>query len=254
MKPEIIEQMEQREHQRIDLPLVVEISHAVIGTVETTARDISDGGIYVHMPAHKLHQGANIKLRLRTTAIDQVDNTPKIDAQIVRTEADGFAAAFKNRTAEHLWSSVERVRQSLVVGKDLFQVYEAYAISHADKGVLLVQHQGRWQFPGAYLEIGEGVSANGTRERNRTIESLVGLKSCTDEQVIDGRALIHSQLPEASTYAITFHLHTQQTSTRLHSSYRSARWLKTANDVNDVTFAHTWLRGLVMRLIEENSD
>lgn len=247
--------MEQREHPRIDLPLMVEVTHAAIGKREATARDLSDGGVYINMDNHGLHVGASIKLRMKSVALNQSEHAPEISAQIVRADKDGFAAQFKNKTAEHLWSSVERLRQQLLVGRDYFQVYEAYVIANPEHGVLLVQQHGRWQFPGQYLEISPDIPA----QRIKSIERLLGLQVQDTSEILDVRIMTHAALPEAATYCTALRFTTNQRKTELDKRYRHSRWVTTTLDLNELTFAQTWVREVAQRTLgflraEKKSD
>ena len=62
--------MEQRTHPRIQLPLLVEVQHPSIGRRRCTARDVSEGGLFVQVSDHSINVGA--KLKITTKAIGEI--------------------------------------------------------------------------------------------------------------------------------------------------------------------------------------
>ena len=113
--------MEQRTHPRIRLPLLVEIQHPSIGKRRCTARDVSEGGIFVMVRNHSFAVGA--KLRLTSLNPNQVDSqpTPTVDMEVKHVDENGVGLAFVNRTSRHLWETVKRLRDELEIGRDYFQ-------------------------------------------------------------------------------------------------------------------------------------
>ena len=61
---DIPRRMEQRQHLRIQIPLGVEITHPAIGTQTTTARDISEGGVFVRLATNSIAVGAKVKIKV----------------------------------------------------------------------------------------------------------------------------------------------------------------------------------------------
>lgn len=149
----VIVAMEKRQHPRIEIPLAVSLMHPSFGNLETTARDISDGGLFVTMPESSLHVGAKVRVKMQTVSLIESQPTPTVDMQVTRIDEDGIALAFKNKTAAHLWGSVERLRNRLEVGQDYFQIYLSILLEHPQRGFLFVQEHGFWKLPGYYLSV-----------------------------------------------------------------------------------------------------
>ena len=230
---------EQREHPRIELPLLVELAHVSIEKTMTTARDISDGGIFLNLAASSLAVGAEVGLTIQPDSYTAPQATPTINAQVVRVENDGIALAFKNKTAEHLWSSVERTRTQLKVGEDLFQVFEAMAITHTSRGLLLLQQNGKWTFPGFHL-----TTATANSDRMKFCQEALGL-TCLDQTEPVFAEVFRSQLsPEATTYCTVIKLSTSDIKPELgkQEAYRDWRWVGNIGDLNDLTMAYDWMR------------
>jgi hypothetical protein len=91
--------MEKRQHPRISVLLLVEISNAALGKRETTAKDLSDDGVFVYLDDHTLQIGTAVKIKLKTTHVSDTQTAPTVEANVVRVETDGVALAFKNKTA-----------------------------------------------------------------------------------------------------------------------------------------------------------
>ncbi len=125
--------MEKREHPRIQIPLLVELIHPAIGTVQTTAKDISEGGLFVYLANPKIREGGKLKLRVLTTFPTDTQSKPTIEMQVKRVTEEGLGLAFINKTAQHLWSSVQQPRQELAIGRDYFQVHLSLAVLNEKK-------------------------------------------------------------------------------------------------------------------------
>jgi ADP-ribose pyrophosphatase YjhB (NUDIX family) len=227
--------MEQREHPRIQIPLLVELTHPAVGTVQTTARDISAGGLFVRLPGVQIKPGGKLKLRLLTILPSDTQPKPTVEMEVKRVTDEGLGLAFINRTAEHLWSSVQRLRSELAIGRDYFQVHQCLAVTHADKGVLLVQQNGKWLLPGHYLMVGENASS-ALRAFAKTHLQLelpnklipVATDSAPDISIV-----------EAATYSVTFTTACTTTNITLspESGYKDWRWLLKLRDLKEITFA-----------------
>jgi len=59
--------MEQRRFPRIQLPLLVELKHPTLGARRCIARDISEGGVFVHTDNPQVKPGAKVKVTLQNT-------------------------------------------------------------------------------------------------------------------------------------------------------------------------------------------
>jgi hypothetical protein len=74
--------------------------------------------------------------------------------EVARVTEEGLGLKFTNRTSQHLWNSVDRLRQDLRLGHDYFQVFQGAAIVNHVGKLLVVQRHGKWLFPGEYLTVG----------------------------------------------------------------------------------------------------
>ena len=240
--------MEKRQHPRILVPLVVELSHATLGTKLATAKDLSDGGVFVYLVDHALQDGANLQIRLKTELVGDTQNAPTVQTQVVRVDDDGIALTFKNRTAHHLWSSVERLRDELLIGRDFFQAYEAIVGCHPEMGILLVQQHGKWGFPGYYLE----VDVEPQEARRKYMGEQFGAIDFADQGPMEVRTFYNQILPEASTLCVMHAVAIQNTRLKLaaSSSYKDLRWVVRPKDINDLTVAHTWVRSVALAQLE----
>lgn len=237
--------MEQRQHPRVSVPLVVEISHATLGKRETTARDISDGGVFVYLTDHTLKVGAAIKIKLQATLVNDSQNGPTVDAVVARVEDDGVALSFKNKTAHHLWSSVERLRTELAIGRDYFQVYQALVCRHLDKGILLTQQHGKWGFPGLFLQ----VDTPPAESRRDYLNRELSITAYSQEAPIAVESFHNPYLPEASTLCIMHGLTLSQPGAQLSpdSASKDLKWAVRPKDVNDLTVSHEWVRDIALK-------
>jgi hypothetical protein len=244
--------MEQREHPRIQIPLLVELSHPAIGLLNTIARDISEGGLFVHLPNPQIKVGGKIKLRLMTILPTDTQVTPTVEMQVIWVSDEGLGLAFTNRTAEHLWKSVRRLRDELEIGRDYFQIHQSLAVANPSKGLLLVQQDGKWLFPGHYLTVGE----NATNAILEFAESELGLS-------LSGRLLAYATdsspeiaITEAATYSVIFSIEVDKPKVKLtnDSEYRDWRWLAKHRDLNEITFASDQQRVEAKQILKEMSE
>jgi hypothetical protein len=226
--------MEQREHPRIQIPLLVEVTHPAIGTVQTTARDISAGGLFVTLSDAKLKVGGKLKLRLLTVLPTDTQPTPTVEMEVKRVADEGLGVMFVNRTAQHLWSSVQQIRHELQIGRDYFQIHQSLAVTHADKGVLLVQQNGKWLLPGHYLIVGQS-STNALRDY---AESVLGVslsgKFAPSSVVTNSDTII----TEAATYSVIFTTSVDDHAMTLapDCGYTDWRWIAKLRDLGEITF------------------
>lgn len=248
--------MERRQYPRLDIPLVIEISHAALGQRTCTARDLSDGGLFIHLKEHGLQVGARVKVKRSITELDNLQHTPQVDAAVVRIEADGLGLAFNSSTAAHLWRSVERSRETLHIGRDLFQVFQLILVEHAERGVLLVQQHGRWQLPGFYLDAQQPMAA-----QDYCLVHL-NLMVQIDEQPLAWQTAMHPLVPEAAAVSLVLLAHAQQSgdgrplepSLPEGSQYKDWRWIHRVNDLNDATLNDQWVRVLLEQRLTEREQ
>lgn len=244
--------MEQREHPRIQIPLLVELSHPTVGTIQTIARDISAGGLFVRMPNAKISPGGKLKLRLMTVLPTDTQPTPTVEMEVKRVTDEGLGLAFINRTAEHLWTSVQRLRDELEIGRDYFQIYQSLAATRGDKGVLLVQQHGKWLLPGHYLMVGD----NALSKLRDFIDKQMGLSLTNPVTPFAADSAPDISISEAATYSVIFTTEIDALEVKLSkdSEFKDWRWLAKAKDLAEVTFASPLHRQEVERLLEHISS
>jgi hypothetical protein len=240
--------MEQRAYPRVQLPILVELQHPAIGRIRCTARDVSEGGIFVNLAEHPIRNGAKIKLTLLNP--NQVDNqpTPTVEMSVVRVEDDGIALSFVNQTSRHLWQSVQRIRAELEVGRDYFQVYvAALAMNEAGK-LLIVQEHGRWTFPGHYLIVGE----DWREALKATLASQFGVEMVHVQRICDMSSSEDEDLPEAAAMKLHVQLAVDDKNFAVsdESNYRNYRWIERRRDIEELTFADDLERTLAIESLD----
>ena len=220
--------------------MLAEISHAALGLRETTAKDLSDGGVFVFLSDHALQIGATVKIKLKTTQISDTQTAPTVEAHIVRVETDGVALAFKNKTAHHLWASVEKLRDELMVGRDYFQAYAGLVCQHSTKGILFVQQNGKWSFPGHFLK------ANVVIEQLRAsyLDVNLGLSSNSSMELVAVENFSNPALPESSTLCLIHRMEFSDSTITLPSGscLKDYKWIAREKDLRDLTVPQDWVR------------
>ena len=228
--------MERRKHPRIQLPLLVELQHASIGRISCVARDISEGGVFVHLKGASIQQGAKLKLTLLNPNTIDTQPTPTVEMQVMRVEEEGLGLAFVNRTSRHLWESVERLRDELNVGRDYFQLHVGALVLQESGRLLVVQQNGKWTFPGTYLIVGD--SWRDALQR-MLLERFSLQAEPTDMQVIGIETESNEAIPEAAV-AKTF-VAMQVNSSGFEFTpgerYKASRWLQNPRMIDELTFA-----------------
>lgn len=229
-------QMERREHPRIQLPLLVELSHPTLGRRSCIARDVSEGGVFVQIENADIQPGATLKLTLLNPTTVDTQPTPTVDMEVKRVEATGLGLAFKNRTSRHLWESVERLRDELAVGRDYFQLHVAALAVNETGRLLIVQQNGRWTFPGTYLVVGD----DWRHALERLLTERFSLQLSENPlEVLTLDTESSEKIPEAAVakvFAITRVDATTYTF-KPGDRYKDSRWLQNPRMVDELTFA-----------------
>ncbi len=241
--------MEQRKHPRVQLPLLVELKHPALPHNRHIARDISDGGVFVHMqPPATVRVGAKMRLTLLDPI--SVDNqpSPTVDVKVVRIAEDGLGMAFVNKTSQHLWESVERLREELAVGRDYFQVHQSALVLSKANELLIVQQNGRWGFPGHYLMVGE----NWRQALADALHQQLGLPAADVQRPFAGDSSATAEIPEAAVYRIFIIVDSDTADITLptHSPYSNFRWVDRRRDLEEATFGNDDLRQLAMQVLD----
>ena len=237
--------MEQRKHPRVQLPLLVELHHPSLpqGKLRCVARDVSQGGVYVHFDqSPTLIPGAKLRLTLLNPSQVESQPTPTVDMVVARTEPDGLGLAFVNATSQHLWKSVERLRDELAIGRDYFQVFQGAVVVNDLDQVLLVQQHGKWGFPGEYLVVGEDAEV----ALKAILISRFDLADLSVNRVLKVGSGASVDLPEAAVFRV-YHLVTTSTaeiSANALETYRKVRWVENRRSVAQMAFISQELREL----------
>jgi ADP-ribose pyrophosphatase YjhB (NUDIX family) len=245
--------MEQRRFPRIQLPLLVELKHPTLGARRCIARDISEGGVFVHTDNPQIKPGAKVKVTLQNTLSVETQPTPTVDMEVKRVEEDGLALAFTNVTGRHLWQSVERLRTELAIGQDYFQVHLNAIVVNDGNALLLAQQHGKWTFPATFLEVGH----DWRETLQRYLEEQLGLDVSGFGPIVAMNSVGLPELPEAAVLDLFVEVHAQgeQHVLAKDSRYKTLRWTDRRRDVEEATFATEQTRDLadstLMKLIKD---
>ncbi len=245
--------MEQRRFPRIQLPLLVELKHPSLGVRRCIARDISEGGVFVHTDNPQIKPGALVKVTLQNTLAVESQPTPTVDMEVKRIEEDGLALAFTNVTGRHLWQSVERLRTELAIGQDYFQVHLNALVINDSGALLLAQQHGKWTFPATFLQVGQ----DWREALQRYLGEDLGIQVTGFGSILAMNSVGLPELPEAAVLDVFVEVHGagDKAKPAKGSRYRNLRWTDRRRDVEESTFATEQVRDLadatLMRLIRD---
>ena len=240
--------MERREHPRIHLPFEVEVEHPSLGTVRSIARDISESGMFVTVTGTGVRVGSKVKVTAIASALAEGSPTPTIGMEVVRLEDDGFGLKFSNRTSRHLWESVVRERDELVIGEDYFQVFQAAVIVNPQRKLLVVQQHGKWLFPGTYLAVGDA-----WREALESfLETDLGIADLRFRETLEVDSAADVVAAERATLSLFHRYNSDATRAKLakQGRYTKAKWVGRTMGIDELTFSHALLRTIGQRALE----
>jgi hypothetical protein len=241
-----------RESGRIQLPFEVEVSHPTLGRVRSVARDISEGGIFVALPASPLKQGARVRLTVLTSALIESTPTPTIEMEVARVTDAGMGLKFSNQAGRHLWNSVRRLRDELDLGRDYFQVFQAALVTSPAGKLLVLQQNGRWLFPGQYLVVGQDWKTSLVE----FLDTELGIVAPAFVETIAVDSSPDVAATENATVAV-FHRF-QATTPRLQLNpdgrYRHPRWIERPLEVEELSFTHASLRAIALQALRKIGD
>ena len=237
-----------RESPRIQLPFEVEISHPSLGRIRSVARDISESGIFVRLSPTGLRTGAKVKVTVLNAALVESNPTPTIEMEITRVTEEGLGLKFTNRTSQHLWKSVDRMRQDLRLGQDYFQVFQGAAIVNGLGKLLVVQRHGKWLFPGDYLTVGSAWQDALTE----FLAAELGIEDLVLQDTLGIDSAPAMLAGENATFSVFHRFSSQSDRIRLRddSRYRHAKWVSRPFSLEELTFAHPLLRDLAVLAVE----
>lgn len=240
--------MERRLHPRVELPIEVEFSHPSVGTIRTTASDISEGGVFVEIESPTVTLGAKVKITVLGLPLVASTPTPTLGMEVVRVAEDGVGLAFDGVIAKHLWSSIERFREVATVGQDLFQVYQGALVVNDAMKILVVQQNGKWLYPGDFLIVGQDW-------RPALAESLAGELGLDDvrfEVTVSIDSLVATR-PESAIVAV-FHRYSTGTDAveiAESSRFNQFRWVSSERELRELSFSDEKLRELAIVAINQ---
>lgn len=229
-----------RDSARVQLPFEVELSHPSLGKIRSVARDISQSGIFVRLNPTGLRPGAKIKVTVVNAALVESNPTPTIEMEVARVTEEGLGLKFTNRTSQHLWQSVDRLRQDLRLGQDYFQVFQGVAIVNHFGKLLVVQRHGKWLFPGEYLTVGSAWHDSLTDY----LAAELGIDDLAFEDTLGVDSAPGLLAGENATFSVFHRFSSQSDRVRLRddSRYRHAKWVSRAFSLEELTFSHPLLR------------
>jgi ADP-ribose pyrophosphatase YjhB (NUDIX family) len=235
--------MEQRRYPRIQLPLLVELRHPILGHLRCIARDISEGGVFVYTDSPQLKPGAMVKVTLQNTLGVEAQPTPTVEMEVKRVEGDGLGLAFVNVAGRHLWRSVERLRHELAIGRDYFQVHLNVLVINDTDAVLLVQQHGKWTLPASFLVVGD----DWQRALGDFLRTELGVRTSAFGSICAMSSVGNPELPEAAVLDVFVEARSEGDAIKLakDSRYRAARWINRRRDIEETTFANERVRALV---------
>lgn len=237
---------ERREGPRVPVPLEVELDHPSLGRRRCRVRNLSADGLFLELVDAGLARGARLRLTPVAEALLGHEHCPWVEVEVVHSEADGVGARFANRTQAFLFNSFQQRRSQLAVGSDYFQVYVAALATDPAGQLLLVEEQGRWLFPGAYLVVGQDIE----QALSAALRDDLGLEWLGMDAPLAAFALDGGLAPEAAALAL-FHACRVRGEPQLRADgrYRRWRWLKPGKEPSDLVFADARLRTLAGQVL-----
>jgi hypothetical protein len=234
--------MDSRQHPRVQLPFEVELAHPSLGRIRRVVRDVSQGGLFVVTDTGTLKPGAKIKVTVLSAALVESTATPTIDMEVARVDPRGLGLKFVNSTGEFLWSSVQRLRQELEIGRDYFQVFQGALVFNREGRLLVVQQHGKWLFPGEHLVVGQ----DWRTRMSAFLTTEFGLEEVVIHDVLAVDSDAETQAGENATFSVFHRVTTEgdRAQLRAGSRYKQTRWVARSVGVDELTFSHPLLRRL----------
>jgi ADP-ribose pyrophosphatase YjhB (NUDIX family) len=239
--------MEQRRYPRIQLPLLVELKHPVLGHLRCIARDISEGGVFVYTDSPQFKPGAKVKVTLQNT-LGSNPSRPR-PSKWKSSASRATAWAWRSSTSPgaicgRASSACARARHrpGLLPGPS-----ERLVINDTN-AVLLVQQHGKWTLPASFLVVGRGL-AEGLGDFLRT---ELGVPHRAFGSICAMSSVGNPELPEAAVLDVFVEARSEGDAIKLakDSRYRAARWINRRRDIEETTFANERVRALVAETVK----
>jgi len=241
--------MERRKNTRVQLPLEIDLSHPLIGRKTLAARDLSEDGLFAWFADAPFKVGSTIDVTLRRPEMIESRPTPTVKMQVMRTDANGVALGFLNKSGLHLWRNAIPTTDQIEVGKDLFRVFQAAIILDPTGKLLTVQQNGRWLFPGIYLQTGQPWLETLQEYLGRTLnltgthfERTVHMHCDSEVVALEGSTMSIFQLFSVATRA----------SLSPDSPYTKVNWLSRERQLDAMSFSAQPLRELARSFLNSN--
>ncbi len=230
-------------------PLEVELLHPALGQLRASAQELPELGLLVQCQPPHLRAGARVKVRILHCNLAEHLPSPTLEMQVDHLAGDGLALKFCNQTARHLWTSLQQPRTELDQQLDYFQVFQVAVISNSLGRVLLVQQQGRWLFPGTYLQVGQAWQSTLTDYVASTL-NIPDLEFRTTLSLDTGMAPMAKENAVLSLY---HHFLTSSSRCELDpaAKYKHARWVGRQAEADELSFAQPALRSLTRELLQQ---
>ena len=250
--------MERRKHARVQLPLLVELQLPSLGQARLAsaeryiARDVSEGGVFVHLDLPpSIRTGAKLQLTLLNPSSVARLPTPTVEMDVTRVADNGLGLGFVNKTARHLWRSVEQLTDELAVGRDHFQVFLSAVVVNQRGQLLIVENLGKWSYPGEYLIVGEDWQPAIMGH----LGAALGLSDLAVVRVLSANSGGTFDLPEAAVFKVYVLVSTNCSNLTSggqgeRKRYQNVRWIDNKREVEEVTFAAEGMPGLAHKALD----
>jgi len=238
---------EKRKHTRIELPFQVEVQHASLGSVKTIATNISEGGMFIELDSPKTTVGSIVNVTVLSLPLVESPPTPSIKMIVRHSSSVGLGLEFSSNTSRHLWETVNRARNTLIVGEDYFQVFQSAIIVDPKRRILLVQQTGKWLLPGSYLKVGQ----NWEKALTSNLKRSLGLSNLTHNELMGIDSYPDITAKEAAVFTVFHRFSSIASEVNLPSDgqYTNSKWLVHERAINELTFSHPLLRSIVLKTL-----
>ena len=248
-----------REQPRIEAAFEVELDHPLTGRQVLAARDVNEEGVYLWFPQAPFKIGSMLKITLRHAPLIESRPSPRVNVRVSRIDDTGIVATFPNKSSAHLWLSANRRVKELQVGTDLFRVYLAAVVRDANHRVLNVQQNGRWLFPGVFLQAGHDWNQYLQNYLQQSL-NLTGtdfvrtVLTYTDPTVVARESSTMSvfqlyTLPSGSLPSGSLPSDSSKVQLGKDASYSKVRWVSSQRQLDELSFSAEPLRQIVSDLL-----
>ncbi len=239
---------DKRKHPRIELPFQVEIQHASLGVIRTIATNISEAGMFVDLDEPTTTVGSYVNVTVLSLPLVESPPTPSIKMIVRHCSSNGLGLEFSSNTSRHLWETVNRARNTLIIGEDYFQVFQNAIIVNPKKQILLVQQTGKWLLPGEYMKVGQ----EWEKSLKHTLKKTLGLGGLIHTELMGIDAYPDIPAKEAAIFTVFHRFSASDAGVTLlpKGQYSASKWIGHERAVNELTFSHPLLRSYALKTIK----